>query len=488
MNLNDPGNTPSSACCPGGNCRGIERRDFIKSLAVGAAAAALPVMAGPFEASANDALVPADKKLDPAWVQSLFARGTREVRRGKELEKIGMPIGGLCAGQLYLGGDGKLWHWDIFNQPMGTGDGNYAHPPTPSSPLEQGFALEITAGGKKEVRTLDQAGFSEITFCGEYPARQRRIPRSADPGRRLAGGLLALRAARYAGLQPARHGPALHGQEYGPGQGRRAAGRLAGECGLPVHGPGRCGPARRNRVERQAGLLLIHSDLAPPAADKTGRPDISFEDFQKETYEGWTVTGDAFGKGPILKSDIPAYQGDVGTAGPRVVNSHASAPGASIAEKDGRTGSLTSKEFTIERKFIAFAIGGGNNPGLTCVNLLVDGKVARTATGANANLMQQTFLDASELQGKTARLEIVDKATGAWGNIGVGPIVFTDRKPARTAEGHDVGTLAIALLDAADTDTGPRTLLRRPSAPASCRKPPSSRRPPTRPSSPPAAS
>ncbi len=81
-------------------------------------------------------LVPADKKLDPQWVKSLFDRGTREVYRGKDLEKIGMPVGGLCAGQLYLGGDGKLWHWDIFNKRHGHRRRNYAHPLLPWSPLE----------------------------------------------------------------------------------------------------------------------------------------------------------------------------------------------------------------------------------------------------------------------------------------------------------------------------------------------------------------
>ena len=63
-----------------------------------------------------------------------------------------MPIGGLCAGQLYLGGDGKLWHWDLFNLPQTPDFGDYsgphyAHPLKPESPLEQGFALRVVAGG-----------------------------------------------------------------------------------------------------------------------------------------------------------------------------------------------------------------------------------------------------------------------------------------------------------------------------------------------------
>ena len=172
------------------------------------------------------------------------------------------------------------------------------------------------------------------------------------------------------------------------------------------------------------------------------REDVLFDDFQKETYEGWEVTGAAFGKGPILRSQIPAYQGDVGGKGRRVVNSHASAPGAGVGEKDDQTGTLTSRPFVVQRNFIAFWIGGGRHPGKTCINLLVDGKVVRTATGHDSNQMRRESFDVREIQGKTARLEIVDNQTGSWGNIGIGEIVFTDRPSAeahRTAWFRDDG-------------------------------------------------
>src|ERR1035438_6483634 len=116
---------------PASDSRSFDRRRFLKTSALTAAGLAclrLPLMAGPFTREDFDQLVPADKKLSPDWVKSLFARGEAAVYRGAELEKIGMPIGGICAGQLYLGGDGRLWHWDIFNQRIGTGAEHYATP------------------------------------------------------------------------------------------------------------------------------------------------------------------------------------------------------------------------------------------------------------------------------------------------------------------------------------------------------------------------
>ena len=147
----------------------FDRRSFLKTSSLTAAGFAffrMPLMAGPFTREDFDKLVPADKKLSEDWVKSLFARGERTVYRGKDLDKIGMPVGGICTGQLYLGGDGRLWHWDIFNQPIGgTGDSHYAKPMAPSSPLTQKFSLKIG----DQTHTLDRDGFADITFRGEYP-------------------------------------------------------------------------------------------------------------------------------------------------------------------------------------------------------------------------------------------------------------------------------------------------------------------------------
>ena len=171
--LRSPEHPAPTRCGAGGcDCAGVGRREFLKSagLAVaGLALSKLPVAAGPFTKEDFEKLVPADKKLDPAWVKSLVERGARTVYRWPESQWIGMPVGGICTGQLYLGGDGKLWHWDIFNRGEGTGDGHYAHPPKPASPLDQGFALMVTAGGQSQMRALDHTGWREVTFRGEYP-------------------------------------------------------------------------------------------------------------------------------------------------------------------------------------------------------------------------------------------------------------------------------------------------------------------------------
>ncbi len=153
----------------------LDRRDFLRMTGAGTAFLifAPPGMAVSSVASrpAISSLVPKDKKLPPEWVRGLLLRGTPTTytKSRDELKYIGMPIGGLCSGHLYLGGDGRLWHWDIFNQYIYTADNepqcHYAHPMHVESPLSEKFTLTV---GDKTVG-LDSSGFQEVSFRGEYP-------------------------------------------------------------------------------------------------------------------------------------------------------------------------------------------------------------------------------------------------------------------------------------------------------------------------------
>lgn len=100
---------------------------------------------------------------------------------------------------------------------------------------------------------------------------------------------------------------------------------------------------------------------------------------------------------------------------------------------DGSTGTLTSAPFTVQRKYVNFLIGGGKHPGQTCVNLVVDGKVVRTATGPNdrpggSERLDWQAWDVGDLIGKQATLQIVDQATGGWGHLNIDQIVQSNQK------------------------------------------------------------
>lgn len=449
--MNKP--TPSS-CCPGGRCE-IPRRDFLKLSSAAVAAMLSPsawAAAGPFKVDDFQNLVPADKKLSPDWVKSLFTRGTPTVYRSSELGTIGMPIGGICSGHVYLGGDGTLWHWDIFNRHIGTGADHYAHPLKPTSPFAQGFALSVSAAGKSQTRQLNQSSFREVSFCGEYPIGTVEY-RDADAP-------VSVSLEAYSPFTPLEVDdsslPATVMSFTIKNTGTEKidceiAGWIENAVGLYTAQPGEM--ERHNRAVQGNGFAFLDCFAgAPPDTGmlKEVRSDIVFEDFEKETYEGWTATGTAFGKGPIERTKAPKYQGDLGGEGQRVVNSHASAEGTELGAKDDATGQLTSREFKIERKFISFYIGGGHNPGKTCLNLVVEDKVVRSATGRDENKMHREQWDVGALQGKIARLVIVDDKQGPWGNIGIDQVVFTDEpiKSEPLPKRHDFGTMGIGLIGA----------------------------------------
>jgi hypothetical protein len=84
------------------------------------------------------------------------------------------------------------------------------------------------------------------------------------------------------------------------------------------------------------------------------------------------------------------------------------------------------------------------------MNLLIEGKVALSATGRNNNRMEPVSWDLRRWAGQQATLQIVDHESGPWGNVGVDNLVFSDRPsrpPGPLAEAADFGTLCLSLTD-----------------------------------------
>lgn len=590
----------------------LSRRRFLQALGLGVAVANLPfrqltqAAAAAGVATEDLVLVPADKGLDPDWIKSLYTRGAATVLSGNQLTYVGLPIGGVTCGQVYLGGDGRLWRWDVDNRTQGTGDGHYASPVQPSSPFDLGLVLRTTALGQTHTRYLDGRGFDTVKFSGRYPIGQVSLSQTDLPvsvtlnaytpyaplkttdssspvvvleysltnhaGEDVHAELgvyaenpvvLGSRMERpvklsareisgtgYRGLQfeaaesvdttgrpdilvedwsdGTYNGWTAQGDAFGDrpvsvseipsyatgvnptgqylvfshnprigdptdpnvsGLRDNLTGKMTSDpfvlqrkgLAIRVGGgnyPGKTcvnvlvggkvvasasGASSNTMVERvldlsayegQQAVLDIVDDgtgsfgyVSVDRIVQTDLVDVLFEDWEKTTYEGWTVEGTAFGSGPILVSDIPSYQGDVNAVGLRCVNSHASAPGSSVEEKDAATGKLTSSPFTISHRYIRFRLGGGDHPGQTCLNVVVDGKVVATATGPNNNRMQDRTLNVAAWRGKSAVIEIVDNVTGGWGNIGVDQIVFSDRSLDSRPFGDlpDHGSFALAV-------------------------------------------
>ena len=174
----------------------IKRRSFLKQSAVlsaGYLALRMPVIAGPFAPGELNGLhIPADKKLDPEWIKSLYERGvpTTYLKSKNELNYIGMPAGGINCGTVYLGGDGRLWLWDIFNKnqegidpreiqwkaegqeekKIRSRDGSaYLRPAKDIRPLQQGFIIAIEHAGQSYNKRMEADDWDEISFEATYP-------------------------------------------------------------------------------------------------------------------------------------------------------------------------------------------------------------------------------------------------------------------------------------------------------------------------------
>lgn len=145
--------------------------------------------------------------------------------------------------------------------------------------------------------------------------------------------------------------------------------------------------------------------------------DTLIADFEGDSYGQWQMEGDAFGEAPA-RGTLPNQMEVSGYRGRGLVNSY--------LKKDASTGSLTSPPITIDEPFLVFLVGGGNLPGEVGVELLIDGKAVRTATGTDSETLTWHSWNVTEFQGKSAKLRIYDNATGGWGHINVDQILLTE--------------------------------------------------------------
>jgi fructan beta-fructosidase len=172
-------------------------------------------------------------------------------------------------------------------------------------------------------------------------------------------------------------------------------------------------------------LPTLFTLVFAPCTIAADREDVLIADFEGDAYGiGWKTTGTAFGKSPA-KGTLPNQMAVTGYLGKGLVNSYLGG--------DDATGTLTSPAFKVERKYLNFLIGGGKHPGKACVNLLVGGKVVRSATGPNdksggvEHLDWHTW-DVAEFEGKDAVIQIVDEMKGGWGHVNADHFVQSDRK------------------------------------------------------------
>ncbi len=406
------------------NTEGPRRRDVVKWMGAGATAPLWSgVVAGPFfKQSVSDHFVPADKKLSREWISNLYSRGKARWHEGSDLETIGMPIGGIGVGQVYLLGTGQIALWDIWNKEYNTGYGGANYP-------KRRKALDLVVVGQNPVQpplvslTLNGEPLMAEGFLGEYPRGWVRY--KAPEGMTVEGVFRApfvpldAKASALPGCTAT-----VRVRNTGSERCEAVIGLVADPSRFPKASPGL--EAFRRRTVR-AGISCLTVGLETvPVTDADG-PEVPFvfEDFERDGYPGWIVEGEAFGKGPA-RGTLENQQRVSGFEGQRLVNSY-------LGGDDRLQGRMVSREFTVEKPWISLLVGGGSER--VGVRLVVAGREVAHASGKNAERLEVVNWDVAAHRGARAHFEIYDANSGGWGHINVDQIEFRDKpKPEPTLQ------------------------------------------------------
>ncbi|MCE0499771.1 MAG: non-lysosomal glucosylceramidase [Methylacidiphilales bacterium] len=401
----------------------------------------------------SDGKTPVVKYLDPAWIKSLADRGESTLytkANSHDFDYIGMPIGGIGAGEIYLSGDGRLWDWDIFGTRCNPGfpvdfAGPYQFPHKVGDPqdvsqdvLDQGFIIRTQQGDKKDIRTLDKNGFSDITFSGQYPIGSVDY---SDPASPVRVHLEAFSPFIPSNVDDSSYPATILNYTVENTSTNKVECTLGGwmenAAGIAVRNEGPI--LLENVSSKNPGYTTLNFGMKPVANE--GHPPTIFDDFESGTYKHWTAQGDAFGAKPAKLGDIRHSFPILGSQGQYMVDSL-------YKSSDKATGTLTSESFVINRPYLLFLVGGGKDPHRECVNLLVDAKVVRTATGQNDEVLRLASWDVKDLIGKTAQLQIVDRSSQPWGHILADDFAFSDAPDdlITIKDQSDVGDMALAMM------------------------------------------
>lgn len=147
-------------------------------------------------------------------------------------------------------------------------------------------------------------------------------------------------------------------------------------------------------------------------------------------------TGKAFADGPS-RGTASGQQTVSGYAGKQLLNSF-------DAGGDGLVGIIQSPTFKVEKRYLKFLVGGGNQLERTSVNLVVDGEIVKSATGNQSEMLNEVVWDLKSYKGKNAVIRVVDLDVYPWGHILADQFVLTDNANENI---YDLSASSILLAD-----------------------------------------
>ncbi|MBN2474202.1 MAG: twin-arginine translocation signal domain-containing protein [Pirellulales bacterium] len=492
-------------CC-GGRCHlpqpiELSRREFLARVAAGTAAL---TMAGQMSWAEEGSQ--AARLLPPAADASgVYPITPGRVYQGKCLEAVGMPVGGIGTGSVWLDGQGKLGVWQIFN--------NLSEPRIPDS----FFAVRARAAGAKPVTRVLQTeaegelpAVSSLQYEASHPIARVTFGDAELPVRvqleamnpmipldtansSIPGGLFRLTAENpgdtavdvsfCATLQNAVGSGGANGIQGvkfpGYGGNRNRVVCRNGQTTVAMERSADPVPTGSVKIRKTGGREVEGPEMLWIAGMREFSPELA-ESISRIANEGGILLADGVGvefcqvlarlraSGNRLEKVATVFEDFEGKAyegweidGPAFGDgpSRGTEPGQqrvtgfagrglvnTFQGGDGPQGTATSRIFTIHRRYLGFLIGGGGHRERTCINLRVDGKVVRTAVGKNRESLEPASWDLADLQGKQAVIEIVDKHSEAWGHVNIDRILFSDIPPEPfLAAGTSVEAAAEAL-------------------------------------------